>query len=73
MPHAEFIGDLGDATTAIRIGDPGALQVLAKNSDPCNFRLFQQYPPIAAHRKSDVKALRSDGIDRLEMAGITGS
>ena len=49
MPHAKFIGDLGNATTAIRIGDPRALQVLAKNSDRCNFRLFQQYPPGTDH------------------------
>jgi hypothetical protein len=48
-PHAKCIGDLGSATTAMRIGDPGALQVLAKNSDRCSFRLFQQYPPNSRH------------------------
>jgi hypothetical protein len=33
LPHVKFMGDHGRATTAIRIGDPGALQVLAKNLD----------------------------------------
>jgi hypothetical protein len=47
LPRTKFIGDLGSATTAIRIDDPGALQVLAKNSDRCNFRLFQQYRHVS--------------------------
>ena len=44
-PHAKLIGELGSVTTAIRIGNPAALEVLANNSDRCTFRLLQQYPP----------------------------
>jgi hypothetical protein len=40
---AKLIGDFGSATEATRIIDLGALQVLAKNSGCCNFRLLQQY------------------------------
>ena len=45
--HARRIDGLGSATTTMRIGDYGALQVLAKNSDRCNFRILQQYVPQA--------------------------
>jgi hypothetical protein len=42
-PHAKLIGDFGSATEATRIIGLGALQVLAKNLDRCNFRFLQQY------------------------------
>jgi hypothetical protein len=56
LPHTKFIGDLGSAATAIRIDDPDALQFLAKNSDRCNFRLFQQY-----RREADIQPLADVG------------
>src|SRR4051794_3501140 len=41
------MGDFGSATEAMRIIDLFALQVFAKNFDRCNFRLLQQYLPLA--------------------------
>ena len=49
LPHTKFIG-LAARLRLYKIDDAGAPQVLAKNSDDCNFRLFQQYPPQAAIR-----------------------
>src|SRR5262249_22765385 len=40
-PHVKRIGDFGNATEGIRIGDQFPSCVFAKNSEPCNFRLLQ--------------------------------
>jgi hypothetical protein len=45
--HAKRTGDFGNATEAIRIGDQFPSRVFAKNFEPCNFRLLQQYLPGA--------------------------
>jgi hypothetical protein len=45
-PHAKFTGDFGNAIEVIRISDRSLLSFLAKNREPCNSRLLQQYRPI---------------------------
>jgi hypothetical protein len=45
------MGDFGSATEGMRIIDLFALQVFAKNSDRCNFRLLQHYPLGSRHRQ----------------------
>jgi hypothetical protein len=47
------MGDFGSATEAMRIIDLFALQIFAKKSGRCNFRLLQHYRPTAEVR-SDV-------------------
>src|SRR5215468_410895 len=47
-PHVKRAGDFGNATEGTRIGDQFPSCVFAKNSEPCNFRLFQQYRHQAA-------------------------
>jgi hypothetical protein len=54
-PHAKPIGDFGSATEVIRIVDRFAFQGFTKNSDLCNFRLLQQYPPNSGHADSAVE------------------
>jgi hypothetical protein len=39
------MGDFGSATEAMRIIDLFALQIFAKKSGRCNFRLLQHYLP----------------------------
>ena len=46
-PHAKFIGDFGDAIEVVRISDRLLLNILAKNLEPCNFRLLQHNRPFA--------------------------
>jgi hypothetical protein len=46
-PHAKFTGDGGNAIEVIRISDRSLLIVFAKNLEPYNFRLLQQYRPQA--------------------------
>jgi hypothetical protein len=46
-PHAKFIGDFGDAIEVVRISDRLLLNILAKNLEPCNFRLLQQNRSLA--------------------------
>src|SRR5262245_10812749 len=41
--HAKFTGDHGSAIEVIRISDRSLRSVFAKNFEPCNFRLLQQY------------------------------
>ena len=41
------MGDFGSATEAMRIIDLFALQIFAKKSGRCNFRLLQHYLPTA--------------------------
>jgi hypothetical protein len=41
------MGDFGSATEAMRIIDLFALQIFAKKSGRCNFRLLQHYRPIS--------------------------
>jgi hypothetical protein len=55
-PHAKFTGDFDNAIEVIRISDRSLLMfsrkilnVLAKNLEPCNFRLLQQYRPQRRH------------------------
>src|SRR5215831_13521983 len=45
-PHVKRAGDFGNATEGTRIGDQFPSCVFAKNSEPCNFRLLQQYRPL---------------------------
>jgi hypothetical protein len=40
------MGDFGSATEAMRIIDLFALQIFAKKSGRCNFRLLQHYLPF---------------------------
>src|SRR5262245_21412155 len=49
-PHVKRAGDFGNATEGTRIGDQFPSCVFAKNSEPCNFRLLQQYLPQADMR-----------------------
>ena len=42
------MGDFGSATEAMRIIDLFALQIFAKKSGRCNFRLLQHYLPKPA-------------------------
>jgi hypothetical protein len=46
--HVKRTGDFGNAAEGIRIGDQFPSRVFAKNSEPGNFRLLQQYLHIAA-------------------------
>jgi hypothetical protein len=46
-PRAKFTGDFGSAIEVIRISDRSLLSIFAKNLEPCNFRLLQQYLPEA--------------------------
>jgi len=48
LPHVKRTGDFGNATEGTRIGDQFPSCVFAKNSEPCNFRLLQQYRHIAS-------------------------
>ena len=42
------MGDFGSATEAMRIIDLFALQIFAKKSGRCNFRLLQHYRHVSA-------------------------
>ena len=56
-PNAKLTGDFANGSEATRIGDCFPFRNFAKNSSPCNFRLLQQYLPIATkvHRgKNDL-------------------
>src|SRR5262245_56457960 len=54
--HAKFTGDHGSAIEVIRISDRSLRSVFAKNFEPCNFRLLQQYrhEPTSRHVCADV-------------------
>jgi hypothetical protein len=39
----KFTGDFGSAIEVIEISDRSLLSIFAKNLEPCNFRLLQQY------------------------------
>jgi hypothetical protein len=52
-PHVKLTGDLANVSDAIRIGDCFPFRNFAKNQSPCNFRLLQQYRPLAAARVGD--------------------
>ena len=76
-PHAKRTGDFGNAPEAIRIGDQFPCRVFAKNSEPCNFRLLQQYlPKPAVSSRRQLLFNHVVGADdmpleaRIELAGL---
>src|SRR5262245_50537865 len=63
--HAKFTGDHGSAIEVIRISDRSLRSVFAKNFEPCNLRLLQQYRHIS-EVTDEASDFRLGGQSRLD-------